>query len=408
MNTSTLQIGIIGYRGFGAFCTEAFHKTGRGRVIAYAGRDTNAMEQTARQYGVAKTYPDWRDLINDPDVNLAHIVTPPDLHAEMAIAALNADKHVLIEKPMATSEAEIQAILAAAQAHPECRVGINYVMRYNPLYEKVAQITHAGLLGNLTHVSFQNYASDEGLDNTHWFWNKPQSGGIFVEHGVHFFDIIGSIINAPAKNIFGQTWTRQDGLQKEDRVSASVTYENGIEASYYHAFNRPGALEKQIAHFAFDQGHITLDGWIPTALRLEAILDKTNYQKLGTILELTSDNRDNWGDSERIVRGSGKDYRVQYRAKAHITLGDPTPVYSAAVGAALIDLADAIASPNTHRPRVNLRRRRKQPARRAGCRRIGAKQSYKKRFAPGYTYSHGSVTFRDKRRRRLAQSILQM
>ena len=83
------------------------------------------------------------------------------------------------------------------------------------------------------------------------------SGGIFVEHGVHFFDIIGAIVGAPAQDVRGKTWTRGDGTGKEDRVQALVTYANGVEASFYHAFNRPGALERQAAHFAFARGHVT-------------------------------------------------------------------------------------------------------------------------------------------------------
>ena len=86
-----------------------------------------------------------------------------------------------------------KAILAAGHAAGKV-VGINYVMRYDPLYQIVEQVALGGVLGRLTHVEFQNYASDEGLDDGHWFWDRQQSGGIFVEHGVHFFDIIGAII----------------------------------------------------------------------------------------------------------------------------------------------------------------------------------------------------------------------
>ena len=80
--------------------------------------------------------------------------------------------------------------------------------------------------------------------------DRAASGGIFVEHGVHFFDIVGAIAGASAEKVMGKTWTRGDGTGKEDRVQALVTYENGVEASFYHAFNRPGALERQTAQFA--------------------------------------------------------------------------------------------------------------------------------------------------------------
>jgi predicted dehydrogenase len=344
MDTFSMAIGIIGYRGFGAFCTEAFHASGHGRVVAYAGRDSRAMAETAKKYGVTQTYTDWHRLIEDPAVELVHIVTPPSLHAEMAVAALRAGKHVFGEKPLATSNADAQAILDAAQTAGKV-VGINYVMRYDPLYQVVQQIAHEGILGALTHVEFQNYASDEGLGDDHWFWDKELSGGIFIEHGVHFFDIIGAIVGAPASRVVGQTWIRPDGTNKEDRVQALVTYENGVEASFYHAFNRPGALEKQSAHFAFAQGHFTLDGWIPTTLHLNAIVSDADLCALRRVLPVTIVDDEDFAGTGIDVRGSGRMFHVQHRVHAREQLAAPTPVYKTAVGDALTDLVQAIRDP---------------------------------------------------------------
>lgn len=340
-----MAIGIIGYRGFGAFCTEAFHASGFGRVVAYAGRDAQAMAATARNYGVVNTYTDWRALIADPAVELVHIVTPPDLHAEMAVAALQAGKHVFGEKPLATTNEDAQAILAASRAAGRV-VGINYVMRYDPLYQIVQEIARSGVLGPLTHVEFQNYASDEGLGDDHWFWDKRQSGGIFIEHGVHFFDIVGAVVGAPARRVLGQTWTRPDGTDKEDRVQALVTYANGIEASFYHAFNRPGALEKQTAHFAFEKGHVTLDGWIPTTLHLNAIVSDADLAALRRLLSVTVVDDEDFAGTGIDVRGNGKAYHVQHRIHAREQLAAPTPVYKKAVGDALADLVQAIRDPS--------------------------------------------------------------
>lgn len=341
MASSPLAIGIIGYRGFGAFCTEAFHDSGAGRVVAYAGRDAQAMADTARQHRVARTYTDWRALVADPEIDLVHIVTPPNLHAEMALAALGAGKHVLVEKPLATTDEDAQAILAAARAAGKV-AGVNYVMRYNPLYQIVLRIAREGYLGALTHAEFQNYASDEGLDDGHWFWDRTQSGGIFIEHGVHFFDIIGAIAGAPARRVLGQTWTRADGTAKEDRVQALVTYENGVEASFYHAFNRPGALERQNAHFAFERGHISLDGWTPTALHLSAIAADADLAALRRVLPVTIVDDEDFPGAGIAMRGGGKSFRVQHRIHARETLAAITPVYRKAVGDALVDLVAAI------------------------------------------------------------------
>ena len=218
-------------------------------------------------------------------------------------------------------------------------------MRYDPLYQAVQTIARSGWLGELTHVGFENYASDEGLDDGHWFWDPTASGGIFVEHGVHFFDIVGAVIGAPAQSVLGQTWTRDDGTGKEDRVQALVTYENGIDASFYHAFNRPGALERQTAHFAFERGHVTLYGWIPTSLELNAVVDDEGLAGLRTILPVEATGDPDFPAPGRTVRGHGRTYFVTHRARAHKSLGGPTPVYRKAVQDALADLAGAIRDP---------------------------------------------------------------
>lgn len=337
-----LSLGLIGPRGFGAFCTGAYHDAGVARVAAFAGRDPAALALAAAQYAVPHTYLDWREMLQDPAVEAVHIVTPPDKHAEMARAALQAGKHVFVEKPLATNNLDAQAILAAAQDAGRV-AGVNFVMRYDPLYQTVQQIARSGWLGALTHAGFENYASDEGLGDDHWFWDPVASGGIFVEHGVHFFDIIGAIAGAPAESVLGRTWIRPGGTNKEDRVQALVTYGNGVEASFYHAFNRPGALEKQTAHFAFERGHITLHGWIPTALELTAIVDDAGFAGLQTLLPIET-VRD--GDFPKTVRGNGRNLQVTRRIHASQSLGGPTPVYLQAVQDAMADFAAAVRDPS--------------------------------------------------------------
>ena len=343
-----LSIGLIGPRGFGTFCTEAYHESDAGRVIAFAGRDPAMLAEAAHRCGVPSTYTDWREMLRDPAIEVVHIVTPPDQHAEMAIAALEAGKHVFVEKPLATTNADASAILSAAKAAGKI-AGVNFVMRYNPLYQAAQTLAASGWLGRLTHIGFENYASDEGLGDDHWFWDPVASGGIFVEHGVHFFDIIGAIAAAPAVDVQGRTWIRPDGTGKEDRVQALVTYENGAEASFYHAFNRPGALEKQTAHFAFERGHLTLHGWIPTSLDLTAVVDEAGLAGLSSLLPVETLTDKDFGASGRTIRGNGRGLFVTHRVTAHHSLGDPTPVYRTAVQAAFADFAAAVRDPNHQR-----------------------------------------------------------
>jgi predicted dehydrogenase len=108
---------------------------------------------------------------------------------------LNAGKHVFCEKPLATTLADAEAVLQRAG---ELRgvLSVDYIMRTNPLYRLIKQLSglHTGeqpVLGDLRRCSLENYAADENLGGDHWFWDQNVSGGIFIEHGVHFFDLFG-------------------------------------------------------------------------------------------------------------------------------------------------------------------------------------------------------------------------
>lgn len=340
-----MNIGIIGYRGFAAFCVDAIRDLPHADVVALCGRNVDALEASARKLGVRKTYSDCLDMIADPEIELVHISTQPADHPSMAVAAIDLGKHVMIEKPLAVDLAGGEAVMAALARNPGVVGGIDYVMRYSPLYERVQAIVSGSLLGALTHVSFQNFASDEGLDNDHWFWDGDKSGGIFVEHGVHFFDIIGSIVGSPAMEVQGRTWLRSGDHPHEDRVSAVVTHQNGITATYYHAFNRPGILERQIAHFSFERGHVTVHGWTPNRITLDGIVDKTSLAALEALFPQVSVT-----EGIEPVRGGGKDHDVAYRVQSTQDLGDPTPLYAAAVRAAFDDLIQAAT--NKTSPRV--------------------------------------------------------
>ena len=342
-----MNIGIIGYRGFAAFCVEALRDSPLCDIVALCGRNADALDESARRLGVRKTYTDCFEMIADPEVELVHVSTQPADHPSMAAAAINAGKHVMVEKPLAVDLAGAETVMAALKRNPGVIGGIDYVMRYSPVYERVQQIASGNLLGALTHVSFQNFASDEGLDNDHWFWDGDKSGGIFVEHGVHFFDIIGSIIGSPALEVQGRTWLRAGDHPHEDRVSCVVTHESGITATYYHAFNRPGILERQNAHFTFERGHVNVHGWTPNRIDIDAIVDAASLSALeGTFPALKV--------TEQIdgVRGGGKDHDVAFRVQHTENYGDPTPLYAAAVLAAFEDVIRAATTGTS--PRVSI------------------------------------------------------
>jgi predicted dehydrogenase len=115
-------------------------------------------------------------------------------------------------------------IAALADSHQLLYV-VNLMQRYNPLYSIVKTIINEKILGGFLHGFFENYASDENLGNNHWFWDESKSGGIFIEHGVHFFDMFTGWLGE-GKVISAFQLQRPSVKQKiNDRVQATVLYQ---------------------------------------------------------------------------------------------------------------------------------------------------------------------------------------
>ena len=182
---SGLRIGVVGAGRFAAFVTGAVHDLPDIRFTAVADPEAQRATQLATAL-TARPLTDWQELIRSDDVDAVVIAGPPVTHAELALAALRAGRHVFCEKPLATEEAAAAEVRAAVTATGRALV-VDHVLRYNPILRALRRL-RGPLLGPARRLAFENDASDEDLGPDHWFWDERVSGGIFVEHGVHFLD----------------------------------------------------------------------------------------------------------------------------------------------------------------------------------------------------------------------------
>lgn len=275
-----LHIGIIGAGGFAAFAAEAFLKVGGVKIIAVADVNEAAGKQLAEKLN-AGFYADYQELLSNEEVHLAYIATPPFLHFEMSKQALLAGKHVICEKPAALKLSDAEELQQLAKKYSVLYV-VNLMQRYNPLYTTVQKIIDQKLLGNFLHGFFENYASDEYLDAQHWFWDEEKSGGIFIEHAVHFFDMFsGWLGNGKVVNAL-QLHRQSISPIIFDRVQASVLYKDGF-VNFYHGFDQPKILDRQEMRLLFEKGEITLYEWIPVKMKLHGLFTNDDVKKLKNI-----------------------------------------------------------------------------------------------------------------------------
>jgi predicted dehydrogenase len=303
-NSSALGLGLVGCGEIGRLCLQAYSQIENIRPIAVADTIHQDADIAAQKFGLYSHYFDLEELILRNDIQMVHFATPPFSHYGLGMMTANEGKHALCEAPLAVSVEEADAMLNAAKEN-NVIMPVNFVMRYNPISEAVKAIIDSHILGEVLHATLENYATDAYLSPDHWFWNKSMSGGIFIAHGIHFFDLYdwwlgsGRAISAHAEV--------RPGTKQEDRVMCTVRHDNGALVSHYHSFDQPEQLENTFHRILFERGVITIEGWIPQILAINAIGDEKNIESLTEICTgCNIETLDSYNNSEQSCRARGK------------------------------------------------------------------------------------------------------
>jgi predicted dehydrogenase len=152
------------------------------------------------------------------------------------------------------------------------------MQRYNPLFGTVEEIVRRKILGEFIHGYFENYAADEGLGPDHWFWNRDRSGGIFIEHSVHFFDMFAGWLGEG--EVVAAQRTMRPGSGIEEQVNCTIRYRDGMLVNMYHGFTQAGRMDRQETRLVFERGDVTLEGWIPNRARVHALANERTLHEL--------------------------------------------------------------------------------------------------------------------------------
>lgn len=307
MTSETVRIGAIGAGGFGLFALQQFLQIPDVRLVAIAGTSQEAAAAMARRFGVEDVI-DTAQLLADPDIDLIYIATPPFLHFPQARAALLAGKHVICEKPLAMTLAQADELVDLARERDLLCIA-NLMQRYNPLYDAALAVVESGVLGACLHGWFENYASDEGLREDHWFWDREKSGGIFIEHGVHFFDLFAGWLGKG--EVVAAQRVLRPGSGIEEQVQCTVRYAGGPLVNFYHGFTQPSRLDRQEFRLLFEHGELTLEEWVPVRARIRAAVNEEQTRVLMDIFPgARLDVVKMYGGRDRVARGRFKELDI--------------------------------------------------------------------------------------------------
>jgi len=351
------NLAIVGYGGFGQFLHSAVNELESIRICAIADVQSPLIDTKSIAF-----YHNWKDLIFHPEIEIVAIATPPSSHAEIACVALESGKHVLIEKPLATTIPDAKKVIHERDKSLKVAM-VDFTLRFNPLVETILNLSQSGFFGELRRVVIENYAQDEHLPPDHWFWNHSVSGGILVEHGVHFFDLVNSFTSSEPLSVKGLShWRNQ---KQEDKFLVSILHENGLMVTYYHSFTRPGFFENTTIRFIWDLAQIELKGWIPLSGNITVLYGSKYEDKLLQLPNLSINKKtairnakdtsrpEGWGPTQKpnhlidAIYSSGKEYHVDTLISGSFTINQKkTYVYSDSLRALMTDFIRAIENPN--------------------------------------------------------------
>ncbi len=147
-----LRIGIIGLGWFGEIHGDAIIGIPNLELAALCTRTESRLGELAQKFGVKKTYTDYRQLLADPDIDAVSVVTMWDQHTDITVAALEAGKHVFLEKPMASTVADCRTIIAASRGAKGI-LQIGHICRFNPRYRAAKEAIAAGRIGRIVSMA---------------------------------------------------------------------------------------------------------------------------------------------------------------------------------------------------------------------------------------------------------------
>jgi predicted dehydrogenase len=201
-------------------------------LVSVSRSRADLAESFANEFGAHKWFADWRDQISDHEIDVLYIATPVYLHAEQTIAAAEAGKHVLCEKPMGLSIRECDGMIAACQAN-NVKLGIAYYRRFYPAVKRAKEIINSGEIGKVSvaQINAFEFFDPPADDPRRWLLDKTKSGGgPMMDFGCHRIEVLMNLFGRIG-SVEGTTSNAAFGREVEDTASALIHFENGCCAT---------------------------------------------------------------------------------------------------------------------------------------------------------------------------------
>ena len=274
---SVVNVGVIGAGSISDFHLDAYRQHPDARLAAICDLNADRAREKALKYGIPHVYTDYRELLNNPEIDAVSICTWNNTHAEISIAALRAGKHVLVEKPLCrTVEEALEIERAVRETGNILQVG--FVRRYDDNARMIKAFLQSGEFGEIYYAKASCIRRNGNPGG--WFADIERSGGgPLIDIGVHMLDLTLYLMGSPKPvSVYGTTYAefgpRRRGLgdwgtpdwngyyDVEDLATALIKLDNGatlsLEVSW--AANAAGLTDKPFVHLLGTEAGIGIVG----------------------------------------------------------------------------------------------------------------------------------------------------
>ncbi len=232
-----LNVAIVGAGGMGRRHAASYRETGEARVAAVVDISRDAASALAGDE--ARVFPSLDEALQECDVDIVDVCVPTPLHAQYAVAALDAGKHLLLEKPMARTLEECDAIIRAAEASGRTAM-VAHVLRFFPEFVRGKEAVDAGLVGEPAVVrTSRGGGMPRGMDS--WYTDVAQSGGVVLDLIIHDFDWLRWLLG-PAERVYAKGLAHS-GRKGQDYALVTIRFRSGAIAHVEGTWMRPSGFE---------------------------------------------------------------------------------------------------------------------------------------------------------------------
>lgn len=278
-----LRAGLIGAGSSATNIAETLANTQGVKLTAISDVNIDLAKKIAQKYNVDIILKDYEDLCKRDDIDYVIISTPHALHAKMAIYALNHGKHVLCEKPIATTIKDAEEMIAVAKKCGK-KLGIHFQNRFIGAVKKAKQLIDSGFLGKIiqVNISVMWFRPIEYYKDSPWRGKWAlEGGGSLINQAIHPVDEMIYLVG-DVKTVFGFKEPKYHQIETEDNTAAVFQFENGAFGTIQTSTSTKAAFPAKLTIFGVEGG-LVIDGNILTIYKPDGTSETIDFNQGGQV-----------------------------------------------------------------------------------------------------------------------------